>query len=121
MRIERVGKKTMGMAAVACCLVVVTQTPALAHDRSVPIRAASSYYYGRIQILQSHHRIKACDERSDGVGVWVEFYTSDGLYHTLDDANGNGDPCGSYTDNSVTITQFRGWARSGVSTGWQTA
>jgi hypothetical protein len=121
MKINGACKKTAVMAAAACCMVLAAQTPAVAHDQSVPIRAASSYYYGRIQILQSHHRIMACDERADGVGVWVEFYTSDGLRRTLDDANGSTDPCGSYTNNSLTITQFRGWARNGVNTGWQTA
>jgi hypothetical protein len=121
MKIKRASKNAAVIAAAACCIVVAVQTPVIAHDQSAPINTAA-HYYGRIRILQSHHRIMACDERADGVGVWVEFYTSDGLRRTLDDANGSADPCGSYTNNSLTITQFRGWSRDGfANTGWDPA
>ena len=111
-------KNTAVIAAVACGVILAAQTPALAHDRYVGINSAASYF-GRIKVTQSHHRIQACDENADGIGVWVEFYTSDGAYRTLDDSNGSADPCGSYTNNSLTVTSFRGWARNGFNTGWQ--
>jgi hypothetical protein len=121
MKIKRVRKNAAVMAAAACCIVVAAQTPAIAHDLSRPIDTALQYY-GRVQVTQSHHRIQVCDENADGVGVWVEFYTSDGGYGTLDDGNGAAGPCGSYTNNSLTITRYRGWSRNGfATTGWQTA
>ncbi|WP_305783280.1 hypothetical protein [Symbioplanes lichenis] len=121
MKIERPWRAVAVTTAAACCIVGAAQTPALAHDYQAPIQASGTgYYYGRIEVRQSHHRILACDKNADGVGVWVEFYTSDGVYHTLDDANGSADPCGSYTNNATTVTQFRGWARNGINTGWHT-
>ncbi len=120
MKVKRALTSVAVMAAVTCGIVVAAPTPGLAHDISRAI-ATPAHYYGRVQVLQSHHRIKVCDERAEGTGVWVEFYTSDGLYHSLNDANGSDDPCGSYTDNSVTIASYRGHSRDGMAnTGWQT-
>lgn len=117
MKVRLVMKGAAVLAAATCGMVVAAQTPASAHDVGRSI-GGDYHYYGLFKVTQSHHRIQVCDQNADGIGLYAEFYTSDGGYHTLSDGNGSDDPCGSYTNNSVTITQFNGHTRNGLSTGW---
>jgi hypothetical protein len=110
-------------AAAAICTVFVLSGPASAHGQIVKINDGGIVLYGYVEVGSTHHVIKVCDQRYDNIGVYVEYYMSNGrgeVYETLSDTNGAASPCGEATlPYGYNVTRFNGHARDGHSTGWR--
>lgn len=115
MKLGRVFKSAAAITVVCGGLVVANTATASADINNSPIADGYIYIYGTISLTQNNHDLKVCDTKADGVGVYVEYYESNGVYATLSDSNGSASPCGEiYSGYAVTV--FRGHSRDGKST-----
>jgi hypothetical protein len=111
----------LGRATVAIGMLIGVLSlgaPADAHQEWTRIRGPGGQVV-RGDVRGDHGLLWVCDLNPDSIGVWVEYYLTNGNYGVFTDGNGANRGCGG-TDNfwNAGLSSFQAHSRDGGATGW---